>query len=832
MFRAVLWSLVRSGRTLGGVFLVVRPGGARLHVLLSGVALVAAVAAIAYATSFKVMDRDFWWHVKAGELMLEQRSLITVEPFAYTREGQPYLARYEWLAQIVLFLVFRTGGPTGVVLFRTAMVLAAFLVLLFLDRKNLWPNVALAIVAANVARLGFLERPQLFTYLFLAADIALAFHALGLAGDPSPRARRRFWLLGFAVVLIQILWVNAHGAASILGWVVIGAAALQQGVRMLRAPYAQRPAARRLLGRWVALGLAVLVATFVSPNHIHNFTYVVSLLTDRTIAFIYEWQPRPFGIYLWQLWPLWAAVLLALRLGRRHLLFSLLVIAVTGGLSLRALRHEMLFAFAATGITIAQLRGSARFQGALDWLAARRRLALLVTALGLFFLGLYTHGKYQGFVRRDHLHGYGVFDLARGAVDFLERENVQGHMFNTYGIGGYLLNRGYPDRKVYVDGRNVDYGFEFLAATFLAGTDPERWRELEDRYEITYAVVDYDAIKRERDIPYSQHLDTNDTWALVFLDDWVAIYLKRGIRENDRVIQRLAYEVLRVVPLEFGRLADGGDAPRREQLETELVRAVRGSDRSIKARLALARLYTADRRFDDAGRLLQEVVAIQPYRPEVHAGIASLAVAQERWGDACRAYGSMTRLAGEAYPDINFRFIADTCMKAGRPWAARWFRGRAWLRDRVRRPATSPSPSVLPAGATTPPTDGNAESLLEEVAVGMAEDVQKYNDEGIAFAERKAFAQAEEAFKKALMLDPGNPQMLNNLGALFLEQGKLQEAREHLERALERSTDYADAHYNLALTFFRLGDIEEARAHAQRSTELGRDASGLLRELK
>ena len=90
-------------------------------------------------------------------------------------------------------------------------------------------------------------------------------------------------------------------------------------------------------------------------------------------------------------------------------------------------------------------------------------------------------------------------------------------------IGGYLIYRGYPDRKVFVDGRNVDYGMDFLTRTYAAGVNPDRWKELAERYHVDYALVDYDAIQEKDRLPYSVILDRNADWPLVYIDDWVAI---------------------------------------------------------------------------------------------------------------------------------------------------------------------------------------------------------------------------------------------------------------------------------------------------------------------
>ena len=96
-----------------------------------------------YLCAVKVLDRDFWWHIKAGQIMLQTCSLIHIEPFAYTRAGQPYLATHEWLAQIIFYLVYHFTGATGIILMRSALVTLTAFLLLSLDWKAVWPNALL-----------------------------------------------------------------------------------------------------------------------------------------------------------------------------------------------------------------------------------------------------------------------------------------------------------------------------------------------------------------------------------------------------------------------------------------------------------------------------------------------------------------------------------------------------------------------------------------------------------------------------------------------------------------------------------------------------------------
>jgi hypothetical protein len=52
----------------------------------------------------------------------------------------------------------------------------------------------------------------------------------------------------------------------------------------------------------------------------------------------------------------------------------------------------------------------------------------------------------------------------KAAVDWIENNHPVGPIFNSYGWGGYLIWRLYPEYPVYIDGRADVYGDSFLYA--------------------------------------------------------------------------------------------------------------------------------------------------------------------------------------------------------------------------------------------------------------------------------------------------------------------------------------------------------------------------------
>src|SRR6185369_4559302 len=74
------------------------------------VSLFAVAICTALAWVPKVLgDPDTYWHIAAGEWILDHRQIPLVDPFSYTFAGQPWTA-HEWLSEVLLALAFRAGG--------------------------------------------------------------------------------------------------------------------------------------------------------------------------------------------------------------------------------------------------------------------------------------------------------------------------------------------------------------------------------------------------------------------------------------------------------------------------------------------------------------------------------------------------------------------------------------------------------------------------------------------------------------------------------------------------------------------------------------------------
>lgn len=759
-----------------------------------------AAAAVFWICTFKIMDRDFWWHITAGKVMLEQGRLILTDPFAYTRAGLPYLATHEWLAQIPLHLIYSWAGSTGIILFRGVIACTCMALLLQLSQRFRYLYLALAVWAVVITKGSFLERPQLFTFVIFAACILLAFRFL----DALTLRRRLAIAAGF--VALQILWVNMHGGAALLGCAVLAFLLIQSLVPLLTR-YRRKEDAQTAIVLFCTM-LLLFGVLVLPPNGFGNITYLRELLTDKTIAFIAEWQPRAWGLYLRELWPFFLLSFTALVTGRRHWIFNGLLLCATAYLSRDAFRHEILFVFAAIATCFYQFDHGDWLDMQLNRLKRYPRTLAIMTFILVLVLVQIAASRSFGFERQDNLFGFGQFDLAKGAVDFVEREGIKGNMFNTYGIGGYLIYRGHPDRKVFIDGRNVDYGFDFMARTYAAGLSADRWEELAYMYDVNYAIVDYDAIKLQDKLPYSAVLDVDPQWSMVYIDDWTAVYVKKTA-ENASLIDRLAYRHVTTTDLQFRNEFPGQTSANNPELVRELRRIQHDEPKGIKATMALAKIALRDGNFDDVVSLAETARKVRPFDPEPLAVLSGMYVSKQQWGDACSTLTEMLQLAGDNYPDIDYGFIANVCEKAGHSWQA-WF---------LRMNVDSPKPPVDAVKSGS----GTAHANDSGLAVNPAADAQMYNEQGVTQAEEGRFVEAQQSFEVSLKINPSSAEAWNNLCGVHIAQERYVQAVEACQRAVQINQVFADARFNLALAYYHNGSFKESEAEALQAKSLGRE---------
>lgn len=650
--------------------------------VLQWMMLAAVIIGIFYLCAFKILDQDFWWHVKAGEIMMKTHDIIRMEPFSYTLEGQAYHSAHQWLSEIIFALIYDAGGIPATIIFRTLVILATFLVVLAVDWKRLWPNGLLVILAAYSSRPSFLDRAQILTYFFFATSCWMALRYL------RERKNVRFYVI--PALIIQLLWVNMHGAAAIMSIAIAGAVLCQILWEWLTTDGEAHQRTGREAMHFGLLILGLLILMRVTPNGWQPFMDLYVYSTDKTLPLIREWMPMLLKDYLTAIAPFGVLAILCLMRVRRDKIATGLLVTVFGVLSIQSFRHCVLFLILSLAVIFYQLKHWSGWEAWWERRLSQSRLAIgisFVVLLCAFSLIYYRDGRE---LRQMGYFGYGAVTPVARAYDFVEQQQIKGRMFNTYNQGTYLLARGYPDRKVFFDGRNLEYGYTFMNNVIEAGGNATKWKELSDKYQFTYAIVDFKGRPEDQFLPYILHFEADPHWVLVYMDDTSAVYLK-DLPENKTTIKKFAYKLLTPSLIEFDRVLDRVTQKNVKQYESELRRMADGDPEGIKSRLILGRLYVNARALDAAQIVANELYAIRPSLPEVNELLGLIAAGRGDWAEAGAFFERAVSLSAGGEMPINYAFLAEVFSRAGDVSKAASYAEKAALQQKLLRPPAAPA---------------------------------------------------------------------------------------------------------------------------------------------
>jgi hypothetical protein len=442
------------------------------------------------------IDPDLWWHLKAGQQIIDTRSIPHTDDYSFTKQGSEWVA-HEWLSEVIMQGIYRITGLTGLVtIFSLIIIIALWLTYRRCEGQPYAASIAIVLAAAASFPL-FGVRPQMLTLLLASIYIVLL----------ERLDKRRIWWL----VPLMLLWVNLH-AGFALGLALIG-------LYIVRAV---------LDGEWNQIRpllIVLLVCTAVvplNPNGFRMFSYPYETLTSPSMAaFIQEWaSPNfhqttylPLAILLLSTFAVMALSPTRPRLGE---IFLVLITALG---ALRSVRHIPIFSLFAAPVLAKHLWAVAKDRGWDKLLTGEEappngvklliNIILLLAPLALAVTRVWDFASHQRY--------YESIRNPVAAVEFLKSQRLPGPIYNRYGWGGYLIYHLYPEYRVYIDGRADVYGDAFFTETMQVYDGVGNWKEPLDRYGIQTVIID-------PNVALSTLLRSDNEWSKAYEDDQAVIF--------------------------------------------------------------------------------------------------------------------------------------------------------------------------------------------------------------------------------------------------------------------------------------------------------------------
>jgi len=489
--------------------------------------------------SWLLSDADTGYHIRAGEYILTNFTVPKRDIFSFISPPLPWIA-HEWLSEVIMALVHRFSGLTGIVIFFSFLIgLTYFLLFRFAHSLdcNFLITALIALLATVSSSIHWLARPHIFSLL-------LTVVWYWILDNYQYKAKDSLYLLPF----LMLLWVNLHGG-FIIGFLLLGIYFAGNVASLMFAGEHESRIAKIRCEKIAFFTLLSLLASLINPRGYLLLLFPFSLvsskfITDTVVEHLSPnfHQPLPYKYLLLLTIGIFSA-------SRKRLNASefVLVLLFTY-MSLYSSRHIPLFAIIITPILLRHLQSMfpkldnrlARFflvrSKNLELInaSAKGHLWPLISVVGICALAFNSKIEFK-------------FDESRmpvAAVEFLKKEKLSGNIFNDDEFGDYLIYAAWPEYKVFIDGREDVYGEIWVRQYLRVANIQPGWNKVLDKNDITWVFSSAGS-------PLSTILLENQEWGLIYADHVSHIYAK-NTPKNRSLINKYSY----VKPVIKARLPD------------------------------------------------------------------------------------------------------------------------------------------------------------------------------------------------------------------------------------------------------------------------------------
>jgi hypothetical protein len=383
-----------------------QPPGRRFSI--AQMALIVPWVALVIDAWGPITDNSFLWHVRAGSVQIDHGSVLTADPFSFTRGGEQWLTQ-SWLVELLYGWAenkFGLGFVPWMLLLISTLTFLGIGLIAFKHSMSV-PATAFVLVLSVLALISFLvPRPVIFSYLLMVLVI--------LAWDRSSTR--------WAVPFLFWVWAAAHGS-FVLGLAYIGLSLLMNR-------------------EWRAFPKAVVsgLATLLTAHGLGVVTFLLEFTENRgALQYITEWR-RPELLDVVFLPLLGGVVFIVIGAFRRRIgpvhLWLLVPFLILGMSSVRAIPPAWLALVPLVALSLSGLEIGSRA-------GLRPRLVVVFVLAVLVLPFLLIKGSELPADR---------FPVA--AIQSLDDSKT----FHDDRVGGFLIWAQGPDRKVYIDDRAELYG--------------------------------------------------------------------------------------------------------------------------------------------------------------------------------------------------------------------------------------------------------------------------------------------------------------------------------------------------------------------------------------
>ena len=416
------------------------------------------------------VDADLWWHLRAGQAMLEQKQILLTDVFSYTQFGAPWVNAF-WISEILIASLYSIGGYFSITLFVSLTGVASFHTLARRMNGKPFVNSFVLILAALAAAPIWGPRPQIISFFIVALlDAWLA------------KKRPHWWL-----PILFAVWANLHGG-WIWGFLLLAAHIAGNVISLYFQPEARAEIWKETRSLLFWTGLSAL-AIGLNPNGIAIWKLPFQQV-DVSMQ-IQEWLSPDFHRVDFHpfLWMLFLLLLLSPFAPKPTQWGQLIKILGFSYLTFVAQRNIAIAAIVAAPLLADWVNAALLNFQKEKRLTPRPSLPRPLTAFLNTLLGFSLIAAALGNAFLVSQPEKVDENYPTAAITWMKINQPQGPIFNSYNFGGYLL-WALPEYPVFIDGRADLYGNKIIQEWMNITNGTPKGIELLNTYGINLILLE------------------------------------------------------------------------------------------------------------------------------------------------------------------------------------------------------------------------------------------------------------------------------------------------------------------------------------------------------
>jgi hypothetical protein len=444
-----------------------------------GLTCLFAALPLFYIRHARLADPDIWWHMRTGEWILQHHQIPRVDPFSASTLGRPWVD-YCWMFDVASYWFVAHFDLVSIIWFETLMRLAVTAVLLSLVRSltaQFWKAVALVGVAMLAMAWVLPPRPGALSVLFFLLEL----HILISAQRKS--APRLLWL----VPGLFVLWANIH-IEFVTGLFLLGVFCVEPFLdRFVPTARGQRAVVDSFHRQLWFVFLVSLLAVLANPYGLKLLGNVFQYARDTKIYdVIVEFHAMQFRtINDWAVLALLMIGCFAFGRTRPFRPAWAVLLGWSAWMGFRSLREVWLVAIL-SAVTIASANREEDQASEKDFTGSMSmRLAVAVTVLVVLLTGATVWSLSSQRLLRQVA---GIYPL--GAVNYIQRNHLQGPLLNELSWGGFLIY-SVPNIPVFIDGRTNVHTQDEILHSFPLWNGESGWQNRPELQHANLIISDH-----------------------------------------------------------------------------------------------------------------------------------------------------------------------------------------------------------------------------------------------------------------------------------------------------------------------------------------------------